>query len=154
MVAPEIYNMLNQWAASVVAQAKLNLITKKKNATKDLYNSITYKVMPDGEIEFFYADQGDFVESGRRKGARLPPPTKLAQWAKIKGLKQFRDKKGKFISNEARGWMIAYGIKKNGIKKFPFFSSALDGAMNDYYYKLQEAIAEAITNDFEDMYSE
>jgi len=30
-------------------------------------------------------------------------------------------------------------------------ASALDGAMNDYYYKLQEAIAEAITNDFEAM---
>ena len=157
MIAPEIYDALNKWGASVVAQAKLNLITKKKNATKDLYNSIHYKVMPDGEVQFFYADQGDFVEAGRKKypdrgvdpkGAFLK---NIMQWAKIKGLKQFRKEDGKFMSNKSRGFLIAMSINKKGIKKFPFFSSALDAAMNDYYYQLQDAIAQAIENDFQAM---
>ena len=59
-LAPEIYNALNKWAASVVAQARMNLIKGKKNATKDLYNSIHYKIMPDGEVQFFYDDAGDW----------------------------------------------------------------------------------------------
>lgn len=154
-LAPEIYNALNAWAASVVAQAKMNLVKGKKNATKDLYNSIHYKVMPDGEVEFFYDDAGDFVESGRKKypDRGVNPEGKflsnIIRWAQVKGLKQFRNKKGKFISNKSRGYLIAMSINKRGIKAFPFFSSALDKAMNDYYYRLEQAIADAIEHDLE-----
>ncbi len=116
-MSPEEYNVYNNWGAQVVAQAKANLRQKNKIATGELYDSISYEVDPKGGVTFYYEDYGEYVESGRKKGI-MPPVGPLIQWAKIKGLEQFRDKKGRFISNEQRGWAIAMGIKKNGIKAF------------------------------------
>jgi hypothetical protein len=79
----------------------------------------------------------------------MPPVGPLIQWAKIKGLAQFRNDKGRFISNEQRGWAIAFGIKKNGIKAFPFYQDAIDQSMNDLEYQLEEAIAQAAESDIE-----
>lgn len=147
-MSPEEYNVYNNWGAQVVAQAKANLRQKNKIATGDLLDSISYEVDPKGGVTFYYEDYGEYVESGRKKGI-MPPVGPLIQWAKIKGLEQFRDKKGRFISNEQRGWMIAMGIKKNGIKAFPFYQDAIDQSMNDLAYQLEEAVAIAVESDIE-----
>ena len=143
------YNTLVQWASNVTAQAKANILRKKKVATGNLYKSISFEVLPDGTVNFYYDDAGDFVESGRRRGARFPPMSKIASWIKIKGLEQWRNKKGRFISRDAQTFLIARGISKNGIKPFPFFSDPFDEAMNSYAYILEEAIAEEIENDID-----
>jgi hypothetical protein len=147
-MSPEEYNVYNNWGAQVVAQAKANLRQKNKIATGILYDSISYEVDPKGGVIFYYEDYGEYVESGRKKGI-MPPVAPLIQWAKIKGLEQFRDKKGRFISNEQRGWMIAMGIKKNGIKAFPFYQDAIDQATDDLAYQLEEAVAQSIEADIE-----
>lgn len=147
-MSPEEYNVYNNWGAQVVAQAKANLRQKNKFATGELYESISYEVDPKGGVIFYYEDYGEYVESGRRPG-KMPPVGPLIQWAKIKGLGQFRDKKGRFISNEQRGWAIAFGIKKNGIKAFPFYQDAIDQSMNDLEYQLEEAVAQAAESDIE-----
>ena len=143
------YNTLVQWASNVTAQAKANILRKNKVATGNLYKSISFEVLPDGTVNFYYYDAGDFVESGRRRGARFPPMSKIASWIKIKGLEQWRNKKGQFISRDAQTFLIARGISKNGIKPFPFFSDPFDEAMNSYAYILEEAIAEEIENDID-----
>ena len=143
------YNTLVQWASNVTSQAKANILRKNKVATGNLYKSISFEVLPDGTVNFYYDDAGDFVESGRRRGARFPPMSKIASWIKIKGLEQWRNKKGRFISRDAQTFLIARGISKNGIKPFPFFSDPFDEAMNSYAYILEEAIAEEIENDID-----
>jgi len=143
------YNTLVQWASNVTAQAKANILRKNKVATGNVYKSISFEVLPDGTVNFYYDDAGDFVESGRRRGARFPPMSKIASWIKIKGLEQWRNKKGQFISRDAQTFLIARGISKNGIKPFPFFSDPFDEAMNSYAYILEEAIAEEIENDID-----
>jgi len=143
------YNTLVQWASNVTAQAKANILRKNKVATGNLYKSISFEVLPDGTVNFYYDDAGDFVESGRRRGSRFPPMSKIASWIKIKGLEQWRNKKGQFISRDAQTFLIARGISKNGIKPFPFFSDPFDEAMNSYAYILEEAIAEEIENDID-----
>jgi len=147
-MSPELYNVYNKWGSQVVSQAKLNLLQKNKKVTGKLYNSISYSVDPKGGVIFYYEDYGEYVESGRKKGI-MPPVGPLIQWAKVKGLEQFRDDKGRFISNEQRGWAIAYGIKKNGIKAFPFYQDAIDQAVNDLEYQLEEAVAQTIESDIE-----
>ena len=153
MIAPEIYNALNQWAIMVVAQAKSNLLKGKKDATRTLSNSITYEIVPDqtsdigADIDFYYIDYGDYVESGRRKGAKMPPPSKLLNWIKVKPIPRFRDKKGRFISYQSQAFLIARAIGKKGIKPFPFMTDAIEQAQNDLLYMLEEAIAEAFTQD-------
>lgn len=153
MIAPEIYNALNKWAIMVVAQAKSNLLKGKKDATRTLSNSITYEIVPDqtsdigADIDFYYIDYGDYVESGRRKGAKMPPPSKLLNWIKVKPIPRFRDKKGRYISYQSQAFLIARAIGKKGIKPFPFMTDAVEQAQNDLLYMLEEAIAEAFTQD-------
>ena len=143
------YNTLVEWASNVTAQAKANILRKNKVATGNLYESITFDVLPDGTVDFYYDDAGDFVESGRRKGAKFPPMSKMKQWIKVKGLAQWRNKKGRFISRDAQAFLIARGISKNGIKPFPFFTDPFDEAMKSYEYVLEEALVQEIENDID-----
>jgi hypothetical protein len=153
MIAPEIYNALNKWATMVVALAKTNLLKGKKDASFTLSRSIGYEIVADqtsdigADIDFYYIDYGDYVESGRRKGARMPPPSKLLNWIKIKKIPRFRDKKGRFISYQSQAFLIARSIGKKGIKPFPFMTDAIEQAQNDLLYMLEEAIAEVFTQD-------
>lgn len=147
-MSPEEYNVYNNWGAQVVAQAKANLLQKNKIATGVLYKSISYEVDPKGGVIFYYEDYGEYVESGRKRGS-MPPVKPLIEWAKIKGLDQFRDKKGRYISNESRGWAIAMSIKNKGIKAFPFYQDAIDQSTDDLAYQLEEALAQAVETDIE-----
>jgi hypothetical protein len=132
MIDPKIYSALQLWANQVVQAAKANLKSAGRFATGTLYDSISYTITPDGDVNFFYEDYGNYVESGRKPGARMPPVGPIMQWAKVKGLPQFRDKKGRFISNESRGWIIAKAIGRDGFRPVKFFSNAFDIAIEEY----------------------
>jgi len=149
MIGPETYNAELEWANQVVLLAKANLVRGKKIATGTLYNSVTFEVnRSTGEIEFFYADEGKFVESGRKPG-RFPPPQAIAKWAKIKGIPQFRDKKGRYISNDSRTFLLSRSIAKKGIRPFPFFTDALDQATQQLYNNLEDALVKDLENSIE-----
>jgi hypothetical protein len=145
MIGPATYNAELEWANQVVLLAKANLIRGKKIAAGTLYNSVSYEVnRSTGEIDFYYDDEGNFVESGRRKGARMPPTNAIAKWAKIKGLPKFRDKKGRYISNDSRAFLLSRSISKKGIKPFPFFTDALEEATQQLYNDLEDALVKDI----------
>ena len=101
-----------------------------------------------GEIEFFYAQEGEFVESGRKPG-RFPPPQAIERWAKIKGIPQFRDKKGRYISNDARTFLLSRSIAKKGIRPFPFFTDAIEQATQQLYNNLEDALVEDLEDSLE-----
>jgi hypothetical protein len=159
MIAPEINNALNKWATMVVAQAKSNLLRGKKDATKTLSNSIGYQIVPDqtsdigADVEFYYIDYGDYVESGRKKypNRGIDPEGKffsrLLNWIKVKPVPRFRDKKGRFISYQSQAFLIGRAINKKGIKPFPFMTDAVEQAQIDLLYMLEEAIAQVFTQD-------
>jgi hypothetical protein len=151
MIDPTIYKALQQWALQVVQLAKANLRGADRFATGTLYDSISYKITPDGDVDFFYEDYGDYVESGRKPGSRMPPVGPIMQWATAKRLPQFRDKKGRFISNESRGWLIARAIGRDGFRPVKFFSDAFDIAIEEYPVTvIEDSIAKEIENAFED----
>ena len=144
-IGPKTYNMEREWAQHVVALAKANLIRGKKIAAGTLYNSVSYSVNKQtGEIDFYYAPEGEFVESGRRPNSRFPPIGAIDKWAKEKGIPQFRDKKGRYISNDTRTFLLSRSIAIKGIKKFPFFSDAIELATQQLYNDLEDAIVEDI----------
>ena len=148
MVGPATYNTEIEWAKQVVNLAKSNLIRGKKIAAGTLYNSVSYEVNKStGEIDFFYADEGKFVESGRRKGARMPPPGAIAKWAKEKGIPRFRDKKGRYISNDSRTFLLSRAISIKGIRPYPFFTDALEQATQQLYNDLEDAIVKDIEDE-------
>lgn len=149
-IGPKTYEAEVQWAQQVVNLAKANLIRGRKIAAGTLYNSVSYDVNKQtGEISFSYAPEGEFVESGRKKNSRFPPPTAIAKWAKEKGIPQFRDKKGRYISNDSRTFLLSRAIAIKGIKPYPFFTDAIDQATQQLYNNLEDAIVEDIEDSIE-----
>ena len=135
------YNTLVEWASNVTAQAKANILRKNKVATGNLYESITFDVLPDGTVDFYYDDAGDFVESGRRKGARFPPPAPILKWIKIKGIKGRDTKTGRFIKDKALVFLFQRAISRDGIKAVPFMQLAIDKATQQLMVELEQSIA-------------
>jgi hypothetical protein len=149
---PKTYEAEVQWARNVVALAKANLIRGKKIAAGTLFNSVSYDINKQtGEIDFYYAEEGTFVESGRKKNSRMPPPGAIAKWAKEKGIPQFRDKKGRYISNDSRAFLLSRSIAIKGIKPYPFFTDAIEQATQQLYQELEDALVQDIEDD---IYSE
>lgn len=70
-----------------------------------------------------------FVENGRRPG-KYPPLAKIRQWAQVKkGISRYRDKKGRFIKNETRAFLIARSIGKYGYRGTPFIDGAIQSVL-------------------------
>jgi hypothetical protein len=140
MLDRSIIEIEKQWAQKVVTNAKSILLRNKKIATGALYNSVTYNVSPDGNISFSYAPEGKWVESGRRKGARFPPPTPITNWIRQKGIKGRDPKTGRFISNKTLTFLIQRAISKNGIKPVKFMSEAIEKATQQLLVDLDKSI--------------
>jgi hypothetical protein len=87
-----------------------------------------------------------FVEQGRRPG-RFPPLNLISTWAKIKKeVPRFRDKKGRFISNEQRTYLIGRSIAKYGFGATPFIDDAIADALPKILPKLGDAAASFLEN--------
>jgi hypothetical protein len=87
-----------------------------------------------------------FVEQGRKPG-RYPPLNMISTWARVKkGIPQFRDKKGRFISNEQRTFLIARSIAKYGFGATPFIDNAVNAVLPKITDKLGDAAAAFLQN--------
>jgi hypothetical protein len=139
-----------EWAKEVVKLAKSNLIRGKKNRPGTLMNSISYTIDPRTlQIDFYYEDYGENVESGRKPNSKFPPPPAIAAWAKQRGIPQFRDKKGRYISNDSRTFLLSRAIAIKGIRPFPFFIDAIEDSISKLYSRLEDGIARDIEDSIE-----
>ena len=141
MLDQAIIEVEKKWAQNVVSNAKSILLNKKKIATGRLYNSIRYNVSSDGSISFSYAEEGKYVESGRRKGARFPPPAPILKWIKIKGIKGRDRTTGRFIKDKALVFLLQRAISRDGIKPVPFMKLSIDKATQQLMVDLEKSIA-------------
>jgi hypothetical protein len=135
-----IIEIEKKWAQKVVTNAKSILLRNKKVATGRLYNSVSYSVSPDGDISFSYAEEGKYVESGRRRGARYPPPGPILQWIKVKGIKGRDRTTGKFITDKSLTFLIQRAISRDGIKPVKFMSEAIEKATQQLLLDLDKSI--------------
>ena len=172
MKATEKY--FNSFGKYIVQQARSNLTKAKKNVTKELYNSIQFKIVREGNdfvLQFYMLDYGAFVDKGVSGNKKIqeyrtwdgrtiespfkykdkqPPPDILSKWIKQRGLKpkglgRGRDKNtGRFISNLA--FLIGKKIKRDGIKSLAFFQRPLELGMKKFPERLAGSIEEDIIN--------
>ena len=108
MQLKETQNALNTFAKYVIQQSRTNLTKGKKNASKELYNSLgsDIKVSKNSfQLSFLMEQYGIFQDkgvSGTEKKYntdfkytnKKPPASAFSQWVIRKGLKGTRDKKG------------------------------------------------------------
>ena len=155
MQLKETRDALNKFAKYVIQQSRTNLTKGKKNASKELYNSLdsNIKVSKNSfQLEFLMEDYGLFQDkgvSGKEKKYntpyayknKKPPASAFSQWVVRKGLKGVRDKKGRFIKRKGLQFAIANSIYKKGIKPSLFFTKPFERAFKNLPKELVEAYA-------------
>ena len=133
--------VLDRFVKHVVSQAKKNLTTTGKNASKKLYNSIKgeAKAFPNSIGIYFDMEEYGFFQdkgvSGVKKKydtpfsykSKMPPPKAFDKWIVKKGIAP-RDIKGKFQSRKGLQFAIARSVFKYGIKPSLFFTKPFEKA--------------------------
>ena len=164
-----VQSELNKFAKYVIKQSRTNLTKGKKNDTRAGYDSLkgNVKVSKNSfQLDFLmedylvFQDRGvkgtksgksldnfSYKESSNLVGVEYHTGT-LAKWAKRKGV-QFRNKKGRYVTHEQTGYMLANVIKKRGVKPSMFFTKPFEKA----FQNLDKDIVAAFRLDVESLIS-
>lgn len=156
-----VIKTLEQFGKKVVKESRQNLTKKRINATKDLYNSLEYKINKQKGnviISFSMADYGEFIDKGVKGSQsdakapkspfkytnKMPPVKAFSKWSIKKGIAP-RNAKGQFQSRKSLQFAIARSVFLKGIKTTNFFTKPLE----DNFDKLSEDIINSFANDIQ-----
>ena len=136
---------LEKYAKYVIQQSRSNLSKKKNNASKTLYNSLSYNIQ-GSNVTFKGEDYAQFVDKGV-KGAKstypesrkspfryrskMPPSSALDKWTVRKGIAP-RSAGGQFVKRQSLNYIIARSIYKKGIRATMFFTKPFEAGLNKY----------------------
>tara|TARA_X000000950_G_C13842140_1_gene630726 strand:+ start:1101 stop:1580 length:480 start_codon:yes stop_codon:yes gene_type:complete len=141
----EFKKALEKYAKYVIQQSRSNLTKKKNNASKQLYNSLEYRIQGD-KISFLSEKYGEYLDKGV-KGSKStypessaspfkytnkqPPSSVFDKWSIRKGIAP-RDKQGRFVSRQSLNFLIARSIKNKGIRATLFFTKPFERGLDLY----------------------
>ena len=152
--------ILNKFAKRVIQQSRTRLTKSKKNASKDLYNSLRYDLTTSTAafiLNFFMEEYGIYQDRGvsgkKRKyntpfsyKDKMPPPKALDKWMVRRNIKGTRDAQGRFIKRKSLQYLLARSIYNKGIKPSNFFTKSFEQAFD----KLPEDMVKAYRLDLEE----
>jgi|APGre2960657404_1045060.scaffolds.fasta_scaffold01462_4 hypothetical protein len=134
--------------------------------TGTLFESVTVKPVEtqkgfDIEVTFPGADYWKWVNFGRRgknpeivgnsPTVKYPPLQAIEDWIAEKGLPQFRDRRGRFISNKKRAFLIQRSIGEYGIFPTLFVNEGIQKSENAVKFFLVDygrAVVKSNTKNF------
>tara|TARA_R100000700_G_C3073913_1_gene82754 strand:+ start:76 stop:552 length:477 start_codon:yes stop_codon:yes gene_type:complete len=155
--------VLNTFAKYVIQQSRSNLTKNKKNASKNLYDSLDYEIIKssnDLQLIFkmldygFYQDQG---VSGTKKKYNTPfsytskrPPAKaFDKWTIRKGIAP-RQEGGRFAKRKGLSFAIAKTVFEQGIRPSLFFTKPFEARFKNMINELETAFGQDFENDLQD----
>lgn len=162
-----VTSTFDKFGKYVVQQAKSNLTRKKKNASKELYNSISYDIKQSKnsfEFSISMEDYGIYIDRGVEgvggpgwdkrvvkyndfKYRNKRPPSKAFNgWVIRRGIAP-RDKNGKFISRKSIMFAIANSVYHRGLETTEFFTLPFTRAFD----KLPDEVIDAYGLDMEEL---
>ena len=173
METTNIENYLDSFGKYVVQQSRSNLTKNNKNVNNDLYNSIKFKVVPDGKsfkVEFFMLEYGTFIDkgvSGNKKKQSYtdfegnikkspgkgytnhgPPIDIISKWIKRRGIKPKGTGRGRSKKSgqyiSGLAYFISASIKRDGIKSLSFFQRPLGLGLDRFPEEFLGAVKEDI----------
>lgn len=114
----------------------------ESNIDSDSYKNLKVIAKNDGDLVFdiILNDYLEFIESGRRKGADMPPVEPIVRWAKKHGIP----------TDNSTIFLIRRAISRDGIAPRPFMATVMeqiDLNMPNWYDKIFDEITKLI-NDF------
>lgn len=150
---------LNKFAKYVIQQSKSNLSKSKKNASKELYNSLGYDLKTHEQsfsLAFLMEEYGMYQDKGvsgiKKKydtpfayTNKRPPASAFSKWAVRKGIAP-RDEGGKFTKRKGIQFAIAKTIYEKGIRPSLFFTKPFERAFKRIDQELIEAFALDVEN--------
>lgn len=110
---------MEKYGEALVIEIVQQLANADKNATGNLARSVDYELfetLDSISVGIKAEKYFEFVDGGRRKGAKQPPSDAILKWMKVRNIKGRDKKSGKFISQKSAAFLIARSIGKNGIK--------------------------------------
>ena len=117
-------------------------VVMESNIDSDSYKNLKVIAKNDGDLVFdiILNDYLEFIESGRRKGADMPPVEPIIEWAKKHGIP----------TDNSTIFLIRRAISRDGIAPRPFMATVMeqiDLDMPNWYDKIFDEITKLI-NDF------
>lgn len=108
----------------------------------DIYKNLQVIAKNDGDLVFdiLLNDYLTYIESGRRKGAKMPPVEPIVRWARSRGIP----------TDNSTIFLIRRAISRDGIQPRPFMATVMeqiDLDMPNWYDKIFEEITKLL-NDF------
>ena len=160
-----LINTLEAFGKKVVKEARYNLTKKKKNASKELYNSVKYNISnKNGSVvlSFEMADYGQFVDKGVKGAGGVRKSTSQFNTRNNKGklwkLKKVTNKDFKFGKSggispkhfkkwaRSKGlseFAVAKSVYHTGLETTNFFTRPLE----QNFDKLSDEILNSFAND-------
>ena len=117
-------------------------VVMESNIDSDSYKNLKVIAKNDGDLVFdiILNDYLKFIESGRRKGADMPPVEPIVRWARSRGIP----------TDNSTIFLIRRAISRDGIAPRPFMATVMeqiDLNMPNWYDKIFDEITKLI-NDF------
>lgn len=117
-------------------------VVMESNIGSDSYKNLKVIAKNDGDLVFdiILNDYLEFIESGRRKGADMPPVEPIVRWARSRGIP----------TDNSTIFLIRRAISRDGIAPRPFMATVMeqiDLNMPNWYDKIFDEITKLI-NDF------
>ena len=150
----EFKKALEKYAKYVIQQSRSNLSKGKNNASKKLYNSLSYKINKN-RVTFESEKYGEFLDKGVRGSkhdyaesqsspfkftTKQPPSSVFDKWIKTRGIKGRDKKTGRFIKNKTLSFLIARSIKNKGIRATMFFTKPFEAGVDKYSDEMIQGI--------------
>lgn len=117
-------------------------VVMESNIDSDSYKNLKVIAKNDGDLVFdiLLNDYLTYIESGRRKGAKMPPVEPIVRWARSRGIP----------TDNSTIFLIRRAISRDGIAPRPFMATVMeqiDLNMPNWYDKIFDEITKLI-NDF------
>lgn len=130
-----LVRMVMESNVGINAKVGVNTLTNS-----DIYKTLSVKATNDGDLVFdiILNDYIQYIESGRRKGAKFPPVEPIVEWCRKKGIP----------TDNSTVFLIRRAISRDGIKPRPILAHVFeefdrnwnDGAADEIFNKIIEEI--------------
>jgi hypothetical protein len=140
---------MEKYGEALVIEIVQQLKNADKEATGKLARSIGYELFETLDsiaVGIVAEPYFEFVDGGRRKGAKPPPSGAILAWMKVRNIKGRNKKTGKFITQKSAAFLIARSIGKNGIKPAFIIKKSLRNLKSLQAKLLTDAAVEDMTN--------
>lgn len=126
-ITNDIFNIIQLIKSSNIGiNEKVNKNTLSKSKVLE---NVKYQLQSSLDINIIYQPYVEYIEHGRRKGAKFPPIEPIIKWCKQKGIP----------TENSTIFLIRRAISRDGIKPRPIVQQMLnniDEEFNNKYYEL------------------